>query len=237
MHPIEIIHIAAGGAGLATGYVALYAAKGGRVHRRVGLLFVYVMLLMCASGLVVTVSRSIALSTNVSAALLTAYLVVTSLTTVRPLGSGAQRLHVGGMVLASGIVLANAVFMVRTFQGNPPDGMPAFPFVLFGTIALFAVAGDARVLRHGALRGVSRLARHLWRMSVALFIAAMSFFIGQSDEFPSSMRIMPILALPVLAVLVTMFYWMWRVRMRRSLRGITSRIAVPEMRREEALTA
>lgn len=49
----------------------------------------------------------------------------------------------------------------------------------------------------------------------------MSFFLGQSDVFPRSIRIMPLLAMPVLAVLVTMFYWLWRVRIRRSLREIT----------------
>ncbi|HEX6314349.1 MAG TPA: hypothetical protein VFZ73_05795 [Gemmatimonadaceae bacterium] len=236
MDPVEIIHIVAGGAGLATGYVALFAAKGGRLHRRVGMLFVYVMLLMCTTGLVVTVGRGVAVSTNVSAALLTAYLVITSLTTVRPV-AGARRLHLGGMVIASGIVVANTVFIIRTFQGDPPDGMPAFPFILFGTIALLAVVGDVRVLRQGAPRGVVRVARHLWRMSFALFIAALSFFIGQSDEFPAALRIMPLLALPVLAVLGTMIYWMWRVRIRRSVRGLTSRLAAPEIPREGALTA
>jgi hypothetical protein len=63
-------------------------------------------------------------------------------------------------------------------------------------------------------------------MCFALFIAAMSFFIGQSDEFPKAMRVMPVLALPVLAVLVTMIYWLWRVRIRRSLRGIV-RVGTP----------
>jgi hypothetical protein len=29
-----------------------------------------------------------------------------------------------------------------------------------------------------------------------------------------------LLALPVLAVLVIMFYWLWRVRIRRSVRGL-----------------
>ena len=57
-------------------------------------------------------------------------------------------------------------------------------------------------------------------MSFALFIAALSFFIGQAKVIPEPFRIMPLLALPVLAVLVTMFYWLWRVRFRRSLRGI-----------------
>ncbi|MEX2284854.1 MAG: hypothetical protein WEE89_20370 [Gemmatimonadota bacterium] len=57
-------------------------------------------------------------------------------------------------------------------------------------------------------------------MCFALFIAALSFFIGQAQVFPKPIRIPALLALPVLAVLVAMFYWLWRVRVRRSLRGM-----------------
>ena len=57
-------------------------------------------------------------------------------------------------------------------------------------------------------------------MCFALFIAALSFFIGQAQVIPKPIRIMPLLALPVLAVLLTMLYWLWRIRVRRSLRGI-----------------
>ena len=57
-------------------------------------------------------------------------------------------------------------------------------------------------------------------MSFALFIAAMSFFIGQMKVMPKAMRIPGLLALPVLAVLVTLLYWLWRVRIRRSVRGM-----------------
>jgi len=63
--------------------------------------------------------------------------------------------------------------------------------------------------------------RRTSRCVFALFIAALSFFIGQADEFPESIRIMPLLGLPVLAVLATMFHWLWRVRFRQSLRGIS----------------
>ena len=62
--------------------------------------------------------------------------------------------------------------------------MPAFPFFMFGLVGVIGSVGDMRILRSGALNGASRLARHLWRMCFALFIAALSFFIGQSDEFP-----------------------------------------------------
>jgi hypothetical protein len=57
-------------------------------------------------------------------------------------------------------------------------------------------------------------------MSFALFIAALSFLIGQAKVIPKPIRIMPLLALPVLAVLVTMIYWLWRVRIRQSFPGI-----------------
>ncbi|MGH7561110.1 MAG: hypothetical protein ACRENB_08820 [Gemmatimonadales bacterium] len=97
--------------------------------------------------------------------------------------------------------------------------MPAFPFFLFGIVGVLAGAGDFRVIRSGARQGAARLRRHLWRMSFALFIAALSFFIG-------------LLALPVLAVLVAMFYWLWRIgpfaRTHRASRHVsTQRVYSP----------
>lgn len=98
--------------------------------------------------------------------------------------------------------------------------MPAFPFFMFAAVGLLGSASDFRVLRSAPLTGTRRLVRHLWRMCFALFIAALSFFIGQAKVFPEPIRIRPLLALPVLAVLVTMLYWLWRVRIRRSMRGL-----------------
>jgi hypothetical protein len=57
-------------------------------------------------------------------------------------------------------------------------------------------------------------------MCFALFIAAISFFIGQAQVFPKPIQILPLLALPVVLVLVTMFYWLWRIRVIRSFRGL-----------------
>jgi peptidoglycan/LPS O-acetylase OafA/YrhL len=158
---------------------------------------------------------------NVSMGVLTAYLVVTSLTTVRPPAAGPRWLDRGLMLVAfavGGTMLAFGIEALVT--GRTRDEIPALPFLLFGVIALLAGAGDLRVVRSGAPTGAARLARHLWRMSFALFIAAMSFFIGQAKVFPKPVRILPLLALPVLAVLATMLYWLWRVRVRRTLRGL-----------------
>ena len=93
-------------------------------------------------------------------------------------------------------------------------------FLVFAMVALLAAAGDARILKSGPLYGTSRIARHLWRMCYALFVAAGSFFLGQAKVIPEPIRIYPMLAIPVIAVIATMFYWLWRVRFRKSFRGI-----------------
>lgn len=222
-------HILAGGLGLLSGYVALYAAKGGTLHRKSGMMFVYVMLAMCLLGLVMAVGRNSAPAVNVPAALLTAYLVITSLATVRPPQAGAWWLLVGAMLVVFAVAVVDLAFGYEAIaNGGRRNGIPAFPFILFGVVGLLGGAGDLRLLRSGALQGAARLTRHLWRMTFALWIATMSFFLGQAKVIPKPIRIPALLALPVLAVLVTMLYWLWRIRIRRSLRGI-SRIGVPEV--------
>lgn len=159
---------------------------------------------------------------NVPAALVTASLVITALTTMRPPSPTARWLNLVAMITLLAVGLANLVFALQAFANNGQrNGIPAFPFILFGLAGTIAGVGDLRMLRSGPLHGARRIARHLWRMSFALFIAALSFFIGQAKVIPEPIRIMPLLALPVVMVLVTMFYWLWRVRIRKSLRGLT----------------
>lgn len=210
-------HILAGSLGLVAGYVALYSPKGATLHRKSGMVFVCAMLTMCFFGTLIAAVRGVAPAINIPAALLTSYLVITALTTVRPLGAGARGLDIGLMLAAFVVGMTDLTFALEAIaNGGKRQGMPAFPFVMFAVVGLLGSAGDLRVIRSGALEGASRLARHLWRMSFALFIAALSFFIGQAKVIPEPVRILPLLALPVLAVVVTMVYWLWRVRIRRT---------------------
>jgi len=218
---IYAVHIVAGSLALLAGYVALYAAKGAPLHRKSGMVFVYAMLTMSLGGLTIATVRGVAPAINVPVGLLTAYLVITSLTTIRPLAAGSRWLAIGGMLVAFGVFLTDLTFGIQGLaNGGKRDGIPTFPFFMFALVGLLGGVGDFRMMRSGPLLGTPRIARHLWRMCFALFIAALSFFIGQSKVIPKPIRIFPLLALPVLAVLVTMFYWLWRVRIRRNLRGI-----------------
>jgi uncharacterized membrane protein len=222
MKSFYVVHITAGAVALLAGYLALFTSKGAPLHRRAGRVFFYTMLAMCGAGLTLTLARNTAPSINVPAALLTASLVLTGLTTLRAPTAGTRTIDGAATAITLGVGLVMVVFAFEAIaNGGTRDGMPAFPFVMFGTVGLLAAAGDLRLARRGAPpAGTVRLARHLWRMTFALFIAAMSFFIGQARVIPEPIRIMPLLAVPVLVVLGALLYWMWRLRIRRSLRGL-----------------
>lgn len=216
-----VAHILAGSIGLIAGYIALHAAKGAPLHRKAGRVFVAVMLAMTFTGVVLAAVRGAAPEINIPAALVTGYLVVTGLTTVRPPVRGARWIHLGGMVLAATVGLVALSFGFEAVaRGESRSGMPAFPFFMFAALGLSGAVGDLRLMRSGPLKGTPRIARHLWRMSFALFIAAMSFFLGQADVIPRPIRVMPLLVLPPFAVLGTLLYWVWRVRIRRSIQGL-----------------
>jgi uncharacterized membrane protein len=206
------IHVIAGVIAMVSGFVALYAFKGARLHRKSGTLFVYAMLAMSLSGVVIAVGRPGA-AMNIPAGLVTAYLVITSLLTVHPPSAEARRVARGAMLAAFGLGVGSIVSAaVSAGRGN--IGF-VFPLLMFGILALSAGVGDRRMLQAGGLEGRARIKRHLWRMCVALSIAAGSFFLGPVRRIPEPLRI-PALRLIPLVVLVTMMYWLWRYRRKRA---------------------
>lgn len=206
-----LLHIIGGLVGLTSGAVALSTRKGGRLHRKSGMIFVYAMLLMSASGAGMAALKPERVS--VIAGLLTFYLVITALLTVRHHGQGSNWMHAVAMLFGLTVALTAVLFGVvglnnPTHEINEPP--PALGFI-FGAVAFLAVLGDARMLLTRSMPWAQRIARHLWRMCLALWIAAASFFLGQADVFPEPLRIMPLLCTPVLLVLLLMFYWLVRV--------------------------
>src|SRR5690348_7943676 len=86
-----VVHIVAGAVGILAGFVALFVAKGAWMHRKSGTVFVYAMVVMALMGSVMAVVRDKAPAANGPVGLLTAYLVVTALTTVRRPSEGSRR--------------------------------------------------------------------------------------------------------------------------------------------------
>jgi len=175
------IHIAAGGLAIVLGAVALLVKKGGTIHRRSGLLFVYAMLVMGASASVLGLRHGVT-DGNVMGGLIAVYFVGTALTTVRPPSRWTRRINAAALTFGAGLALVmiaggvNAVNTPRVSPGGVPFRTIGVMSFVLATVLLLAAIGDVRIMRFGLPRGGPRLARHLWRMCFALFIAAGSFF-------------------------------------------------------------
>src|SRR5262249_51657757 len=194
---------------------------GATLHRRSGLLFVFAMLTMGISGSVLALRQSLT-NPNVLGGFMSAYFVVTALTTVRRASAWTRRLNLAALAVATALALTEIGLGFRALASprGTINGVPFFMLFFLATITTMAAAGDVRVLRSGALRGGSRLARHLWRMCFALFIAAGSFFSIRARVakiLPEPLTTAPMRALPVALVFIAMFYWLWRVQRRRPL--------------------
>ena len=227
MTPLMAVHVGVGALSIVLGAAALSAKKGGAIHRRSGLLFVVAMLVVGATAALLGL-RNGRPDGNFVAGLMCAYFVGTALTTVRPMTSWTARTNAAGLMVALALALLSTVGGVQRINSPDlsPGGVPerfigVMSFIL-AAVLFVAAAGDVRIMRYGPLRGGPRLARHLWRMCFALFIAAGSFFSIRERVallLPAPLTIGPLRALPILLLFGVMFYWLWRVRGRRVLPG------------------
>ena len=209
---VPAFHIATGLIALAAGFTAIAVRKGGTWHRRSGLVFVYAMI---ATGITASGISAYEGKPWTGGAFIV-YFVLTAYTAVKPLPGVGRRVDVALMVLAFTFAAGGyaRAFTALGRPGNRIDGVPAGMMFFMATIVLLAAIGDARMIRAGGIRGARRLARHLWRMSFALFIASGSFFIGQMKFIPEPVRIVPLIVVLAVSPLLLLLYWMWRVRLR-----------------------
>ncbi|SRR5260221_7409193 len=221
--PLLIVHICGGIAAILSGYLSLLVRKGSRLHRTSGDVFVVSMLFMAAGGTYIALVKS--QSMNVLAGVFTFYLVTTAWLTVKRKANetGLAELGLLLLALASGAGAGILGWQAATKPHSPGDA-PAAAYVIFALVALISVIGDTRMLIRGGVSGAGRLARHLWRMCFALFVAAGSFFLGTAGDpvlrrtglratlFTKAVRSTHLPEVPVLLVLALMIFWLIRMR-------------------------
>jgi uncharacterized membrane protein len=227
MSSFLFLHIAGGSLAIVGGYAALFAPKGGRLHRRAGMLFVYAMIAMGIGATFVGLARG---KSSWLGGPLVIYLVATSLLTVRRTKTPSRTRDIALMALALELGIVSIIGGVQILTGPPgPLGIaPGIASFVNAFVLLLCAAGDLRVLRSGPPTGTRRLARHLWRMCYAMFTATGSFFLGQAKVLPQPLRITPVLLVLAFLPLPVMFYWLWRVRrLPQSIRAQVSPLAPP----------
>ena len=119
------IHIVAGGLAIGLGAVALSVKKGGAIHRRSGMLFVYAMVVMAVTASLLEFLKGPA-ATDVVAAVLAIYFVGTALTTVRPASRWTRVIDVAALTVAVGLAVLMIVGGVKgvSSPGLSTGGVP-----------------------------------------------------------------------------------------------------------------
>jgi hypothetical protein len=217
------LHIGAGALGIASGYAAILAPKGGPLHRRAGAVFAAAMVAMGAVAILLAIW--IGQRGNVAAGALAAYLVVTGWAAVRRPAGRTGRFETVGFALAATITVLNMLWALeaRTAPGRLLDGYPAGPYFGLASLAALFAWGDLRMLRKGGLTGAARLTRHVVRMGLSLLMATSFLFVGQQKIMPAALHGSKILLLLGLAPLPLMLFWLVRIRLPR--RSAAARLA------------
>ena len=114
------LHIVAGALAVLFGFTALFVKKGGTVHRRSGMLFVYAMVVMGATASILEFFRS-AGATNIVAALMSIYFVGTALTTVRRPSPWTRAINLAALAIALGLAVLVTVGGVQSGVDDGPS--------------------------------------------------------------------------------------------------------------------
>jgi hypothetical protein len=215
--PILLFHICAGTVGMLSGFVAVSFRKGSRRHGIAGDLFVIAMMILSATGAYMGFMKS--QPGNVLGGALTFYLVTTAwITVTRPDHDGKASFFGWSALSVISAVAAVEVTYGLEAAFSPTGlkyGYPPGPYFFLGTVAILATVGDLRMLVRGGVFGAQRIARHLWRMCFALFIASASIFLARPHLFPVVLRRTGVLFLLSFMPLILMIFWLVRVLFTR----------------------
>jgi hypothetical protein len=206
--------------------------KGSPRHVLAGKVFVASMLTMAVLAVYLAIVRH--QPNNVGGGIITFYLIGTAWLTARRRDGETSRFDWVLLLipLALGILTWMSGVKVVRSGASSQDGVPVGMTFFMGSVMLLAAAGDVRMLLGGGVRGVKRIARHLWRMCFGLFIAAGSFFMGPSNRplrllsavglgqhLPPALFSMTLYLILSVLPLVMLIFWLVRVRFTNAYRA------------------
>ncbi|MFY0638617.1 hypothetical protein [Maricaulis maris] len=207
---LTLLHILSGTACVGAGGVAFLAPKGKPLHRAAGTVFLVSMLATALSGAVIGILEPGRLLITAFAGLLAAYLVLTGWrtarwTTLRPGGFEWVALTA---ILAGTIGLSTLGALALQSEAGRFLGFAAEDYLMLAVMSALGAVADLTLLARGLVSRPHRIARHLWRMGLAYFIAVGSFFTGPGARvFPEALRESGLLSAPegLTALLILVF--------------------------------
>lgn len=214
MNILMAIHIGAGLLALPAGTVAVTARKGGRLHARAGTVFFGSMLVLGVTAAILEPFRAVDPGSPITG-LFVLYFISTSWVAARRRDGRTGKFEIAACAAALGT--AALMFWSVVMDGATTPAGPGVIYALAGVCLLAGLLDLKAILRK--LTPAQRIARHLWRMCFAFFIATGSFFLGQQDILPAAVRGSPILFVLAFAPFAVMAFWLVRVRIGKRFRS------------------
>lgn len=213
---LVLMHVCCAAVGLLSGFLAMVFRKGSGLHGAAGTMFFASMFIASGAGafLAAFIHPN---SGNVMGSTLTFYLVSTAWVAAKRRDGKAGIFDKGALLWVLAIVAIGATwgFEAAASRTGSKDGYAAPFYFVFGSIALMFAASDIRMIVRGGVFGAKRIARHLWRMSLALLFAGLSFYPGQAKFFPKWLRATNLLYVPHVLLVGAMLFALYRVSVRK----------------------
>jgi hypothetical protein len=180
---------------------------------------------MAAAGVYLAVRKS--QPGNILGGTFTLYLVTTAWLTARRHSEKPNAFD--WCALLAVFTLASVEMTFGLQAATSPTGLkydyPPGPYFFLGSVAALATVGDIRMLVRGGISGTQRLARHLWRMCFALFVASGSIFLARAHLFPAFMRKTGMLFVLSFLPLGLLIFWLIWIRFAKSYKKM--RVVLP----------
>lgn len=213
---LTLVHICGAVIGLLSGFLSMLFRKGSGLHRVAGNVFFVSMLTMSGAGAYIAAFLKPNIG-NVMGGLLTFYLVATAWVAAKRRERKVDIFDFCALLVVSAIGTADVTFGVEAALS--PTGLKAgYPppmYFIFGSIALLFAASDVRMVIQGGVHGAKRIARHLWRMCLALLFATFSFYPARAHLFSNAINQSNVLYVPHILIAGAMIFWMVRVLGRK----------------------
>jgi hypothetical protein len=213
---IIMLHVSGAIVALLSGFMAMGLRKGSGLHAAAGTVFSISLLIAAAAGTYMAAFIK-PNNGNVMGGALTFYLVATGWAVARRRNRKAGIFDWSALLgaLAIGAAAMTWGLQAATSRTGLQDAYPPGMYFFFGSIALLFAVSDVRMIMRGGVAASQRIARHLWRMSLALLFALISFYPSRARLFPKWVNDSNLLYVPHVLLIGAMFFWLIRVRSRR----------------------
>ncbi|MFT5756853.1 MAG: hypothetical protein ACI9LM_001578 [Alteromonadaceae bacterium] len=202
-----IFHIITGSLVLFFGLVALFSSKGLRLHKSAGNIFFITMVLLSLTAAYLEFQ----LGDFPIMGIFSLYFASTSWVTVKRQAGKTGRFEFCAFLCITLVAITfykwgwDIIYNGVALEGT----LPIEGYFILGSIAAFAAVLDLNMIIRGGHGGSHRIARHLWRMCIALLLATMAFL--DQDIFPENIMNSGLLWSPIILLLLMIIYWLCRL--------------------------